>query len=616
MTRTNVVLLLGAAAVLCLLANRLTGLFQLYGTEAWEDPAVLLDSFVPTLLSFPVFTDRASVAASVLVLLGASLYFIAKFDLTGEYALKAAHRGSEYGSAHWATDKEMDRFKDHRDAYGNIILGRRACLSLAKIPDRLYERNKHIEVLGGSGAGKSYNFFLPNILQLFASYVVTDPKGELLERTGQFFLDHGYDLVIANTDRPDRSMGFNPFTMIKSEVDILRLGNCIIDNTQPPEGHKDFWVNAELLLYEFCIGYMWFFAPPESQNIDTLLRLVGMAQVEEENEAAVSAIDILVRELEERYGRHDNAYFLIELWRGFKKGAGKTLKSILVSCEVRLAPFKVPQVREMMRYDEIGDLSRLADGRGRKAAFFILLSAGDNTYRFLSAMIFFRLFDDLVKHAQACPGKTLPQRVVVCMDEAANIGRVPDMERHIAYLRSFGIDLIMALQSEAQLDEVYGKENAKVIKGNCGTELVLGGLDHETNKAVSEELGNQTIIVENRSYSKGGPQGGSYSVSEQRLGKPLMSADELGSDHFRFDQCIIKIKQAAPYLDDKYDPTAHPRFGELSEEPFDYGPYVVSQRLSGAKGRVVKRYAALGIAMPAQDYYEGVVEELMLMDAS
>lgn len=575
-----------------------------------EIAGIVIGSFIES----PLYFDGAAIGAEVLAALLMSLHFIRTYDINGDELKRREYRGKEYGGAHWASDEEIARFANRENPGNNIILSEHARLSLDKIPNRLYERNKHVMILGGSGSGKSFYFFKPLILQTLASYVFSDPKGELTEDTAQFLIDHGYEVLIINTDDPSQSMGFNPFTMIKTEVDILRLANCLIDNTQPPEGHKDFWVQAEQLLYEFCIGVMWFLSPPEKQNIDTLLRLVSMAQVEEENENALSPLDCFVRdELEGKFTRDDNEYFLIELYRGFKKGAGKTLKSILVSCEVRLAPFKVPQVRRMMRDDEVGDLKRLAE---RKTALFVIMSAGDNTYKFLTAMVFFRLFDDLVKHAKTCPGKRLPTDVVVGMDEFANIGKVPDMERHIAFLRSFGIDLMPALQSDPQLDEVYGENNAKIIRGNCDTTLFLGRCDGETNEAFSNVLGDTTAIAEKLTYSSGGQSGDSYSINQDKITRKLMSPSDLGDDNFPGDECIVKIKQAAAYRDKKYDTTEHPRFGELASEPFDIEGFVKDGHLSYGKQRLVRRYAARGLTLPEQDWYDNVRGEMLIMDLS
>lgn len=616
MTKGNVLVLMITTALLAFLTNRFTGLWQLYKEETWDNSNVLIDRFFTTLIDRPLFFDDLSVTVSTLTIAAMVIFFFYKFDIAGEELMKRKHRNEEYGGAHWATQAEMDHFKNKKDEFNNILLSATSSISLDKIPDRRYERNKHFRVLGGSGSGKSFFFMKPLILQRFPAYAFTDLKGELLEDCGQFLIDHGYDLIVINTEDPSLSMGFNPFTMIKTEVDILRLANCIIDNTQPPEGHKDFWVQAEQLLYEFVIGYMWMFAPKEKQNIDTLIRLVGMAQVEEDNEKAVSPLDVLVNELEEKFTKEDNEYFLVELYRGFKKGAGKTLKSILVSCEVRLAPFKIPQVRAMMRHDEIGDFKRLVETKDTRAALFLNMSAGDNTYKFLTSMVFFRLFDDLMKYAKTCKGKRLPIDIIIGADEFAQIGRIPDIERHIAFLRSFGINIIICLQSDAQLESVYDENIAKVIKGNCDTTLFLGRCDHETNEEFSNSLGEETIIVENISRSKGGAMGDSHSVSEQRVGRKLMSASDLGDDNFPGDECIVKIKQAAPFKDKKYDTPNHPRYNELSDEPFDFAAHVKKQRIGTAKERIVKRYANRGMTLPAQDYYQNVVEELMLLDAA
>lgn len=616
-TKWSVGTLVVVAFVAAFTLNRFVGLWQQFGDKVvYSNSEVVLDAFFPSILDTPLFLDSNSITAGALTLVVAFLFFILKYDVTGEEYKKTAHRHDAYGGAHWASIKEMDNFKNHFDENKNIILSAESRLDLWKIANRQYERNKHIMVLGGSGSGKSFNFLKPNILQLFASYVLTDPKGELIEDMGQFLIDHGYEVLIINTEDPSASMGFNPFTMIKTEVDILRLANCIIDNTQPPEGHKDFWVQAEQLLYEFCIGYMWMFAPQEKQNIDTLIRLVSMAQVEEENENAVSPLDVLFREMEEKYTKEDNEYFLVELYNGFKKGAGKTLKSILVSCEVRLAPFKIPQVRTMMRHDETGDLKRLCETEDSKVALFVIMSAGDNTYKFLTSMVFFRIFDDLQKYAKTCAGKTLPKRAWLGMDEFAQIGRIPDIERHIAFLRSFGIDIVPILQSEPQLNEIYGEDNAKIIKGNCDTTLYLGRCDHETNSNFSEVLGEETIIVENISRSKGGSTGESFSVAEQKMARKLMSASDLGDDNFPGDECIVKIKQAAPFKDKKYDTATHPRYSQIGKEPFDYISHIKTQRVALARERITKRYAKRGLRLPAQDYYADVAEEVMLMEVT
>ena len=602
--RRNVIAFLALSILVCWLANRVGGCLEAYGIDGLEG------AFFSTMATNPMFASKAALACTLGTVLACALYFFARFDVSHTYEMSIKHRNVEHGAAHWASEEEMARFKA-ADEGRNVILSQSARLSLDKIADRRYERNKHILVLGGSGAGKSFYFLKPNILQTFASYVLTDPKGDLLEDTGQFLLDQGYEVLVINTEDPALSMGFNPFTMIQTESDILRLANCLIDNTQPPEGHKDFWVQSEQMLYEFAIGYMWFFAPKSKQNIDTLIRLVGMANVEEENEKAVCGLDILVRDMEAKYNPTDREWFLVELYNGFKKGAGKTLKSIIVSCEIRLAPFKVPQVREMMRHDETGDLSRLVAEKDKKGALFVTMSASDNTYKFLTAMVFFRLFSDCLSLAKRSPGKTLPQRLWIGGDEWAQVGKVPDFERHIAFLRSFGIDIVPILQSAAQLDEVYGEQNAKVIRGNCDTTLFLGRCDHETNKQFSEELGDETIIATSTSRSAGD----SYSISEQRMARPLMSAADLGNDQFAGDECIVKIKQAAPFIDKKYDTTTHPRWHELEGASFDHASYIRASRVRNGRKRISERYSARGIALPSQDYFDDVMEELMLLEA-
>lgn len=604
LTRRNLLAFLAATLVVCWLANRVGGCLELYGPDGIED------AFARSFLSYPVFLTQGALACALVALFCAALFFFARFDISRTYEMSIRHKNVEHGAAHWASEEEMARFKATEESR-NVILSQSARLSLDKIADRRYERNKHIMVLGGSGAGKSFYFLKPNILQMFASYVLTDPKGELLEDTGQFLLDHGYEVLVINTEDPALSMGFNPFTMIQTESDILRLANCLIDNTQPPEGHKDFWVQSEQMLYEFAIGYMWFFAPRSKQNIDTLIRLVGMANVEEDNEKAVCGLDILVRDMEAKYTSRDREWFLVELYNGFKKGAGKTLKSIIVSCEIRLAPFKVPQVREMMRHDETGDLSRICADPKKKGALFITMSASDSTYKFLTALVFFRLFSDCLALAKRSPGRTLPQRLWIGADEFAQCGKITDAERHFAFLRSFGIDIVPILQSSAQLDEVYGEENAKIIRGNCDTTLFLGRVDHDTNKQFSEQLGDETIISTSTSRSAND----SYSVSEQRMARPLMSASDLGDDQFPGDECIVKIKQAAPFRDKKYDTTTHPLWPEMDGVRFDHEEYIRASRVRNGRKRISERYSARGVALPPQDYFDDVMEELMLLDA-
>lgn len=609
-TKKLICIYVTCSVVLAWCVNRLVGLYMLLSLSGMPCSATdVCKSFGRTFFSHPVFTDKHATFVCALVCALAFLFFMLHFDITGQALMKKRVQGKEYGCAHWASLAEMKPFASS-DEFRNVILSKSARLSLDRIADRRYERNKHILVLGGSGAGKSYNFLKPNLLQMFGSYVITDPKGELLADTGGFLLAHGYKILVLNTDDPTRSMHFNPFTMIKTEADILRQAGCIINNTQPPDGHKDFWVQAEQLLYEFCIGYMWMFAPKELCNIDTFLRLVGFAQIEEENEKAVSPLDILVRDLERKYTNKDREYFLVELWHGFKKGAGKTLKSILISCEVRLAPFKIPQVREMMRYDDTGDLSCIAQTPDTKAALFITMSAGDNTYRFLTSMIFFRVFDDLLHFARAQDNKRLPVRVWCGMDEFANIGRIPDIERHIAYLRSFGIDIIPILQSDAQIDAVYDEKIRKIIKGNCDTTLFLGRCDHDANSAFSDTLGEETICVDNVSRSRGSSD--SYSVSEQKLARKLMAASDLGDDNFPGDECIVKIKQAAAFKDYKYDIKEHPYYSELERSTFNLDEYVLTQRARAAKNRMVDSYTARGIDMPEQDFFADVGEVIVM----
>ena len=469
---------------------------------------------------------------------------------------KKFRQGEEYGSARWGNEKDIEPFIDPVFE-NNIILTQTERLTMnsrPKLPK--YARNKNVIVIGGSGSGKTRFYVKPNLMQMpdNVSYVVTDPKGTIIVECGTMLVRHGYRIKVLNTINFKKSMHYNPFHYIRSEKDILKLVNTIIANTKG-EGEKateDFWVKAERLLYTALIGYIWYEAPAEEQNFATLLEFINASETREEDEEFKNAVDELFEELEAENPEH----FAVRQYRKYKLAAGKTAKSILISCGARLAPFDIAELRELTRYDEM-ELDMLGD---QKTAMFVIISDTDDTFNFIVAIMYTQLFNLLCDKADDEHGGRLPYHVRLLLDEFSNIGQIPKFDKLIATIRSREISASIILQSQSQLKTIY-KDAAETIIGNCDTVLFLGGKESSTLKEISETLGKETIDLYNTSDTRGNNR--SYGLNYQKTGKDLMSRDELAV--MDGNKCILQLRGVRPFFSDKYDITKHRRYKELSD---------------------------------------------------
>ena len=490
--------------------------------------------------------------------------------LKGKNAKKYRH-GIEYGSARWGTAADIAPYMD-KDFFQNIPMTQTERITMASRPKQpKYARNKNILVIGGSGSGKTRFFCKPSLLQAHSSYVCTDPKGTLLPEIGTFLERKKYRIKCLNLINFRKSMKYNPLAYIRSEKDILKLVNALIMNTKG-EGEKsseDFWVKAERLYYSALIGYIWYEATEEEKNFITLLDLINASEAREDDETYQSPVDLLFSQLEEREPDH----FAVKQYRKFKMAAGKTLKSILISCGARLAPFDIKELRDLMEYDEL-DLDTLGD---QKTALFVILSDTDSTFNFVAALMYSQLFNLLCDKADDFYGGRLPVHVRLILDEFANIGQIPNFDKLIATIRSREISASIILQSQSQLKTIY-KDAADTIVGNCDSTLFLGGKEKSTLKEISELLGKETIDLYNQSENRGSQV--SHGLSYQKLGKELMTQDELAV--MDGGKCIFMLRGVRPFLSDKYDLTRHPNYRYTADaDPknvFDMERYMKKQR--------------------------------------
>ena len=467
--------------------------------------------------------------------------------LKGKNAKKYRHN-QEYGSARWGTHADIEPFEDP-EFKNNIILSQTERMTMngrPKLPKNA--RNKNVLVVGGSGSGKTRFFIKPNMLQLHSSYVLTDPKGTVINEIGNVFVRENYRIKIFNTINFKKSMHYNPFAYIHSEKDILKLVTTLIANTKGEgKGGDDFWLKAETLLYQALIGYIHYEAPEEEQNFSTLLEMINSMEVREDDEEFKNAVDMLFDELEERSPDH----FAVRQYKKYKLAAGKTAKSILVSCGARLAPFDIAELREITKYDEL-ELDTLGD---KKTALFLIMSDTDATFNFLISMVYTQLFNLLCEKADDVYGGRLPVHVRCLVDEAANIGQIPNLEKLMATIRSREISAALVLQAKSQLKAIY-KDNADTIIGNCDSQIFLGGSEQTTLKDLNATLGKETIDMYNTGESRGNNP--SYSLNYQKLGHDLMSVDELAV--MDGSKCIVQVRGVRPFLSDKYDLTQHPNY--------------------------------------------------------
>ncbi len=472
--------------------------------------------------------------------------------LKGKNAKKYRHN-AEYGSARWGTHADIEPFVD-KELANNVILSQTERITMNSRPTLPKNaRNKNVLVVGGSGSGKTRFWLKPNLLQMHSSYVVTNPKGSIAVECGNALLRNGYRIKIFNTINFKKSMKYNPFAYIHSEKDILKLVTTLIANTKgESKGGDDFWLKAETLLYTALIGYIHFEAPEEEQNFSTLLEMINAMEVREDDEEFKNPVDLMFEELEQREPDH----FAVRQYVKYKLAAGKTAKSILVSCGARLAPFDIKELRELTAYDEL-DLDTLGD---RKTALFLIMSDTDGTFNFLISMIYTQLFNLLCEKADDVYGGRLPIHVRCLIDEAANIGQIPNLEKLVATIRSREISACLVLQAKSQLKAIY-KDNADTIIGNMDSQVFLGGSEETTLKSLNASLGKETIDMYNTGQSKGSQE--SYSMNYQKLGKDLMSIDELAV--MDGSKCIVQVRGVRPFLSDKYDLTQHPNYKLTSD---------------------------------------------------
>ena len=475
--------------------------------------------------------------------------------LRGKNAKKYRH-GMEYGSARWGNAKDMEPFIDPVFE-NNVLLTQTERLMMSGRPKHpKYARNKNVIVIGGSGSGKTRFFVKPNLMQMpeKVSYVCTDPKGTIIIECGKMLSDAGYKIKVLNTINFKKSMHYNPFHYIRSEKDILKLVNTIIANTKG-DGEKsgeDFWVKAERLLYCALIGYIYYEAPEKEQNFSTLLEFINASEAREDDEEFKNPVDELFEDLEKAKPEH----FAVRQYKKYKLAAGKTAKSILISCGARLAPFDIKELRDLMAYDEM-ELDMLGDQR---TAMFVIISDTDDTFNFVVSILYTQLFNLLCDKADDEHGGRLPYHVRLLLDEFANIGQIPKFDKLIATIRSREISASIILQSQSQLKTIY-KDAAETIIGNCDTMLFLGGKESSTLKEISETLGKETIDLYNTSDTRGNSP--SFGTNYQKTGKELMSRDELAV--MDGSKCILQLRGVRPFLSDKFDITKHKRYKELSD---------------------------------------------------
>ena len=489
------------------------------------------------------------------ILVGVGVAALIKFIIyTKGKNAKKFRQGKEYGSARWGNKKDIEPYMDEK-FQNNILLTQTERLTMNGRPSNpKYARNKNVLVIGGSGSGKTRFFVKPNLMQMHSSYCVTDPKGTIVLECGKMLEDNGYEIKILNTINFKKSMKYNPFAYLRSEKDILKLVQTIIANTKG-EGEKageDFWVKAEKLYYTALIGYIFYEAPREEKNFATLLDMIDASEVREDDETYMNPIDRLFEALEKKEPTH----FAVKQYRKYKLAAGKTAKSILISCGARLAPFDIQELRDLMKEDEL-ELDTLGD---RKTALFVIISDTDDTFNFVVSIMYSQLFNLLCDKADDVYGGRLPVHVRCLLDEFANIGLIPKFEKLIATIRSREISASIILQAQSQLKAIY-KDNADTIVGNCDSTLFLGGKEKTTLKELSETLGKETIDLYNTSETRSNQK--SFGLNYQKTGKELMSQDEITV--MDGGKCIFQLRGVRPFLSDKFDITKHKNYKLLED---------------------------------------------------
>ena len=501
---------------------------------------------------------------------------------------KKFRQGVEYGSARWGNAKDIEPYMDSVFE-NNVLLTQTERLMMSGRPkEPKYARNKNILVIGGSGSGKTRFFVKPNLMQMHSSYVVTDPKGTVLVECGKMLKKGKYKIKVLNTINFAKSMHYNPFAYIRSEKDILKLVNTIIVNTkgEGQQSGEDFWVKAEKLYYTALIAYIWYEAPEEEQNFAMLIDMIDASEAREDDENFKNAVDLLFEELEADKPNH----FAVRQYKKYKLAAGKTAKSILISCGARLAPFDIKELRDLTSYDEL-ELDTLGE---KKTALFVIISDTDATFNFIVSIMYSQLFNLLCDKADDVYNGRLPIHVRCLLDKFANIGQIPQFEKLIATIRSREISASIILQSKSQLKALY-KDNASTIEGNCDTTLFLGGKEKDTLKDLAEILGKETIDLYNTSDTRGTSQ--SYGLNYQKTGKELMSQDEIAV--MDGSKCIMQLRGVRTFFSDKFDITKHKQYPLLSDydkkNEFDIEKYVKNRnRLRFKKNDVVDEVCDVG----------------------
>ncbi|MFR3054020.1 MAG: VirD4-like conjugal transfer protein, CD1115 family [Eggerthella lenta] len=569
----------------------------------------------------PSVLATQGISAEPNALLGGSICFLAVW-LAWAYLVRSQGNrriGEEHGSARWGTKAEGLRFADTEDPFNNVILTENYGLAVdpgKRRGKRLEERPRNVLVIGGTGAGKTWRYSIPNILQMNADYFVIDSKGTQLPLLGNALVGSGYEISCMNLVRMSASAGVNPFSLIRDEVGIIEFAECFIANTTGDKDHvgDQFWVQAERLLYTALIGYLMFYCPSEDRNFGGLVTLLSLAQAREDDDDYTSPLDLLFREIEtgmrlvetggapagdgarkpgRAFGRQASSGFrwvqvgepvgvdddfVLWCYKAFKDAAGKTMKGILISCNTRLMPFSVPQLRNLTDHDEL-ELSKLGDAGGKRAVF-VVSSDTSSTFSFMLAITLWQTVNMLCDKADALPGGSLARPVHFICDEFANVGRLPDIEHVVSVIRSRNVYMSIILQSFAQLKSAYG-DDAQTIVDNCDTLLYLGGKSVDTQKMISEMIGKETVEVNAQNVSRG--NGGSTTTNTSYIERDLMQASEVG--RMGRDRALVLFSNAAPLRDSKYPTQRHPRYELLAGHPgsrypgrFDYGAYLQERR--------------------------------------
>ena len=539
-----------ASLLVFYLFNRIALVFEGLSGNLFENINTAIDGILPAIRVKPFFLGTSKTCLTSGLIGAVIVWLIYIYNVFGS---KNFMKGEEHGTARWGTAKDIKPLVDPAPDM-NIPLSATEQISVGKVKDFEADRNKNIVVVGGSGSGKTFSEIKPSLMQLHSSYVITDPKGTILPETGFLFTKNGYKVRAFNTIDFAKSLHYNPLSYIRKEKDILKVVSVLMENTNGEgQGAGDkFWKDCEKLLYTAFIAYLWYEAPPEDQNIPMMIEMLEMCKVKEDDKNYQSPIDIMFEDLE---NEKPNC-LAVKQYKKFKQAAGKTLKSILISCAARLAPFDIDELREIMLYDELG-LDELGD---RKTAFFVIMSDTDSTYSFLIAMIMYQMFNLLCEKADNEYGGKLPFQVRCLLDEFANIGKIPDFHRLISTIRSRNISCMIILQSLTQIASIY-KDDSETIIDCCDTFVFLGGKSTKTTKQISEMIGKTTIDTQNINESRG--QTGSYSLNNAILGRDLIDPSEIG--RLKRTECLVLITGLPPFKSKKYPTAKHRRFKEIAD---------------------------------------------------